>query len=161
MPWSCSCQRAAAVSARSARNSRVAGASPVELVGEPGGGVEQLAVDVELALVPGAVADPHRGSCPRQPAEVGQLALGQVALAADAEHDLQVVAPPQLGRRRRRHEVEELVGLVGAGGHPQRLQREAGVADPRVAVVPVARAARRLGQRGGRRGARSRRSGSR
>ena len=54
--------------------------------------VEQLAVDVELALAPRAVADPHRRAV--APArQVGQLPLGEVVLAADAEHDLQVVAP--------------------------------------------------------------------
>ena len=47
---------------------------------------------------------------------------------------------------------EEAVGLVGAGGDPQGLQREAGVADPGVAVVPVAATAHRLGQRRGRGG---------
>ena len=50
---------------------------------------EQLSVDVELPLAPGTVADPHRGGLP--PArQVRQLPLGQVVLAADAEHDLQV-----------------------------------------------------------------------
>ena len=47
------------------------------------------------------------------------------------------------------HVVEELVGLVGAGRHPQRLDGERRVPDPRVAVVPVAGAADHLGQRGG------------
>ena len=75
------------MSARSARNRRVIGAEHVDLVGQPVGGVEQLAVDVELALVPRAVADAHR--CAVAPAgQVRELALGQVVLAADAEHDL-------------------------------------------------------------------------
>ena len=34
------------------------------------------------------------------PGQVRQLPLGQVSLAADPEHDLQVRAPPQLGGRR-------------------------------------------------------------
>ena len=108
IPWSCSCQRAAAVSARSARNWRVVGAEAVELVREAVRGVEQLAVDVELALVPRAVADAHRRAV-APPGEVRQLALGEVALAADAEHDLQVGAAPHQRRGRARHEVEELV----------------------------------------------------
>ena len=113
---------------------------------------EQLSVDVELALAPGVVADPHRGGL--APArQVGQLPLGQVPLAADAEHDLQVAGLLDGAGRGGGHVVEELVGLVGAGRHPQRLDGERGVSDPRVAVVPVAGAADDLGQRGGRRGA--------
>ena len=58
--------------------------------------VQQLAVHVELGLVPGAVADPHRaGVAPA--AQVRQLTLGEVVLAADPVHDLQrpaLHAPP-------------------------------------------------------------------
>ena len=113
---------------------------------------EQLSVDVELALAPRAVADPHRGGL--APArQVRQLPLGQVPLAADAEHDLQVAGLLEGAGRGGGHVVEELVGLVGAGRHPQRLDGERGVPDPGVAVVPVAGAADDLGQRGGGRGA--------
>ena len=77
-------------------------------VGQPGGRVEQLAVDVELALVPRTVADPHGTAVPPS-GEMRQLALGQVVLAADAEHDLQVAASLDLRRRRGGHEVEERV----------------------------------------------------
>src|SRR5256885_3471698 len=46
--------------------------------------VEQLAVDIELGLAPGAVAHAYRrGVAP--PAQVRQLALGEVVLAADPE----------------------------------------------------------------------------
>ena len=70
-----------------------------QLVGEPQCGAEQLAVDVDLALVPGAVADPHRPAV--APAlEVRQLALGEVVLAADAEHDLQPARPARPRTRR-------------------------------------------------------------
>ncbi len=49
-------------------------------------------------------------------------------------------------------EVEEVVGLPVEAERVEAPQHERGVADPRVAVVPVALAARRLGQRrGGRR----------
>ena len=53
--------------------------------------------------------------------------------------------------------AKKSLGLVRAGGHPQRLHGEAGVAHPGVAVVPVALAADALGQRRGRRRRRSRR----
>ena len=112
--------------------------------------VEQLAVDVELGLAPGAVADADRGRV-APAAQVGQLALGEVVLAADPVHDLQrALARPSAGRAG--HERDEVLGLVRAGADVQRLERQAGVADPGVAVVPVALAADRLGQRGGRRG---------
>jgi len=52
----------------------------------------------------------------------------------------------ELREGRVRQEGEEPSGLVGAGGDPERLEREAGVADPGIAVVPVPLAAHRLGQ---------------
>ncbi len=80
-------------------------------------GVEQLAVDVGLVLVPGAVAHPYR-SAAAPAVQVRQLALDQVVLAADAVHDLQAVL---LARRTCGPEdpIEEAVGLVRAGGHPR------------------------------------------
>ncbi len=169
IPWSFSCQRWAAVSASWTRKRLVAGArsggaphlsgaasgptrreAVEEVVGEAVDGAEQFAVDVELALAPGAVADPNRGGV--SPArQVGQLPLGQVPFAADAEHDLQVAAPVERAGRRGGHVLEELVGLVRAGRDPQGLDGEGGVPDPGVAVVPVSGAAHRLRQRGGRR----------
>ena len=110
-------------------------AEPLELLGESVHRVEQLAVDVDLALVPGAVADAH-GRAVAPTAQVRQLALGEVAFATDAEHDLQVVAASYLCRGRVGEVVEELVGFVGAGGDPQRLQREATRRGPRRSGSP-------------------------
>ena len=118
----------------------------LEVLGQLPGSVEQLAVHVELALAPRPVADAH-GSAVTPAGEVRKVPLGEVTLTADAEHDRQVDALVHRGRSSSRHEVEELVGFVGAGGDPQRLDREAGIADPGVAVVPVALAARGLRQR--------------
>ena len=72
-------------------------------------------------------------------------------LAADPVHDLQrALAGPAAGGAG--HEGDELLGLVRAGADVERLDRQARVADPGVAVVPVALAADGLGQRrGGRR----------
>ena len=113
-------------------------------------GGEQFAVDVELALVPGAVADSNGGRV--SPAlQVGQLPLGQIMFATDAEHDLEVPAPVERAGGGRGHVVEELIGFVGAGRHPERLDREGSVAHPGVAVVPIAGTALHLRQRGGRR----------
>ena len=77
--------------------------------------------------------------------ELVAVRLGQVAPAVDAVHDLQraVVVRLEVG-----DELHELVGLPVEVEVVQRLQRERRVAHPRVAVVPVALAARRLGQRG-------------
>src|SRR5205085_4871736 len=108
------------------------------------------AVDVELRLVPRAVADADRARV-APAAQVRERALGQVVLAADAVHDLQR-SVARAAARRARHERDELLGLVGAGADVQRLEGEARVADPRVAVVPVALAADAVRQRGGRRG---------
>jgi hypothetical protein len=64
-----------------------------QLVGQPLRGTEQLTVYVKLALGPRPVADPHRTASP--PAgQVRQLPFGKVVLAADPEHDLQVLALP-------------------------------------------------------------------
>ena len=151
MPWSFSRQRRAAVSAAAAQEPAGGRVDLAELLDQTLGRAEQLAVDVQLPLVPGAVADPYRAAA--APAvQVGQHPLGEVAFAADAEHDLQVGPLVKLRGGRAGQEVEELVGLVGAGGHPQGLHGEAGVPHPGVAVVPVALAADRLRQRGGRRG---------
>ena len=72
--------------------------------------VEQLAVDVELGLAPGAVADPH-GARVAPAAQVRELALGEVVLAADAVHDLQRAVPPAAAGRAG-HERDEVLGLV-------------------------------------------------
>ena len=109
--------------------------------------VEHRAEDVVLALVEGAVADPHRSRA-RVAGEVVAGRLGQVAAAVDPVHDLQ---RPVLGRLDVGDELHELVGLPVEVEPVQRLQREGRVAHPGVAVVPVALAARRLRQRGGER----------
>ena len=113
-------------------------------------GAEQFAVDVQLALLPGIVADPNGGRL--SPAlQLRQFPLGQVPFAADAKHDLQVVAPVERAGRGGGHVVKELIGFVRAGRHPKGLDRKGSVPDPGVAVVPVSGAAHRLWQRRGRR----------
>ena len=72
--------------------------TPLDHVGQTGGGVEQLAIDVELALVPCAVADPD-GLAASPAGQMRELPLGEVVLATDAEHDLEVAAPFDLRRR--------------------------------------------------------------
>ena len=107
--------------------------------------VEHRAVDIVLALVEGAVADPHRPGAVVA-GEVVAGGLGQVAPAVDAVHDLQpaVVHGLELG-----HELHELVGLPVQVQVVEGLEGEGRVPHPGVAVVPVALAVGRLRQRGG------------
>ena len=102
-----------------------------------------LAVHVELELLGRRVADPDR---PRAlvARQVRQLELDQAPLAADAVHDLDrggIAGPDAQQVVAVRHR------LVRVAGVEQRLQREHRVAQPGVAVVPVAHAADLLRQR--------------
>jgi len=92
----------------------------VELVLEPLGRAHQLAVDVELALVPRAVTNANRPTA-APPVQVGQHALGEAVLATDAEHDRELRAPPHPPERGRCQEEEELLRLVRAGRDPERV----------------------------------------
>ncbi len=110
--------------------------------------VEVGAPHVVLVLVVGGVADPHR---PRalvagQPVE---RALVELGLAPDPVHDLELAL---LGLGHVGDEVEEVVRLPVEAEGVEAPEHEGGVADPGVAVVPVALPAGRLGQRGGGRG---------
>ena len=115
--------------------------------------VEHRAVHVVLALVERAVAGAD-GAGAGVAGQVVAGRLGEVPAAVDAVHDLEaaVVDRFELG-----DELDELVGLPVEVEPVERLEREGRVAHPRVAVVPVALPARRLGQRrreGGDRGPR-------
>src|SRR5713226_7825789 len=74
-----------------------------------------------------------------------ERALWQLALTADAIHDLKVL----LAGRDIGYEIEEVVGLASEAQRVKAPQHEGAVADPCVAIVPVALAADRLRQRGG------------
>src|SRR5260370_27697447 len=73
--------------------------------------------------------------------------LGELVLAPDAVHDRQVL----LAGRDVGDEVEEVVRLARETQGVEAPEHEGAVANPGVAIVPVALAADRLGQRGGRR----------
>ena len=109
------------------------------------GGVNQLAVHVQLQLRGGGVADPDR----QRAVEAGQpveLALVQPPLAGDAVHDLEVGG---IARDRAQQPAAPLERLIEVAAGEHRAQRQRGVAQPAEAVVPVAPAADALGQRGG------------
>ena len=129
---------------------QIAEALPVEMKR-----VQQLAVHVELRLVPGAVADAHRARV-APAAQVRQLALGEVVLPADPVHDLEGAALHATAGAAG-HERDEVLRLVGARADVEGLEGEARVPDPRKAVVPVALASLVLGQ--GCRGRRDHRAG--
>ena len=125
----------------------------VVVVGEPGLAgavqpVEELAVDVELELAGGLVADPDRPG-PLVPVEPAQLGLGEAAAPGEGVHDLQVLGVAGDGSQQ---PVPPGLGLGGVPAAGEGLQGECGVAQPAVAVVPVPRAADLFRQRGGGRG---------
>jgi hypothetical protein len=101
-----------------------------------------------LHLIEGSVADAHRPGIgiPRQ---VAQFVLDEAALPADAVHHLKRARFAVVGAADFGDEGEEVVGLVIQPQRVQAPQRERGVPDPRIAVVPVAFALRGFRQRGG------------
>src|SRR5205823_5059032 len=111
-------------------------------------GIEELPVDVELALIPGPVADTHRPAGPPS-RQVVERAFREIALATDPKHNLKINTSPDLGSYCPSHPGEEPVGLVRTGSDPEGIQCKAGITDPGVAVVPVALSPDGLGQRGG------------
>ena len=110
--------------------------------------VEHFAVDVELNLAGCRVADAH-GEGVFIAGEPADFPLEELAFALEAVHDLDLVGTAGEG-------AEEPVlprgrfGEVAAIGEGE--EGEGGVAQPAVAVVPVADAADGLGQGGGDRG---------
>ena len=104
--------------------------------------VEQLAVDVELDLVRGGVADQDgpRALVAGQPR---RLVFRQAAPAVEPVHDLH---PLRAAGDRPEDPVPPLAGLLGVAGIEQRGQREGRVAQPAIAVVPVHAAAGLLRQ---------------
>ena len=109
---------------------------------------DQFAIDVELALGMGLVADANRLRA-GEPGQAVDLVFLKPALAVQAVHDLQV-------RRRSRGRAHQPVlpglGLLAIAGGKQGIEAERRVADPAIAIVPVARSPDLLGQGGGRGG---------
>ena len=110
--------------------------------------VERLAPDVQLQLLGRGVADAHRRRA-LVAGQPGQLQLGNPPAAGQPVHDLQVGRVAGDGAQQ---PVPPLAGLGDEPGAGERLQGERGVAQPAVAVVPVAGAADLLRQARRRRG---------
>ena len=104
--------------------------------------VHQLAKDVELRLARGGVADADRRGAliAGQPVK---LPLGQEAAAVDPVDDLHRGG---LACDRAQDPVAPARRLFVEAGVEQRGQREGGVAQPAIAIVPVCRSAWDLGQ---------------
>ena len=106
------------------------------------------AVDVVLALAPGIVADAHRTHAAIA-CEVPGLALVQLALEMDAVDRAEVA----VGAGREVEQIAQVLFHAARRTEPvQRAHDEGGVAQPAVAVVPVAHGARRFRHRGRHRG---------
>src|SRR5215469_15495506 len=111
-------------------------------------GVENFAVDVELCLFHGGIADAYR---PRSfiAGQPWHLPFGESPFAAEPIHDLQLV---RAACDRAEQPVSPCSGLVIKARMHQSEQREGGVTQPAITVIPVASAADLLRQRGRRRG---------
>ena len=109
--------------------------------------VQHRTPDVVLALVVGAVADPHRARIVVA-GQMMQLLLDQRALTADGVHHLQQVAFTVV-RAGHVGDEREVVRLAVQAQRVQTPQRERRVTNPGVAVVPVAFALRGFRQRRG------------
>ncbi len=107
------------------------------------GRVHHLTEHVELELLAGLVADPNRARS-LVAGEPVELDLGETALTADSVHDLEVAGRAGHGSTQ---PVVPRDRLLGVAGHEEGLQGEGRIAQPRVAVVPVAHAADPFGQR--------------
>ncbi len=110
--------------------------------------IEHLSENVQLLLLRRPVPDPY-GTRIAIAAQVRQLLLGQVALAANAVHNLQVFA---VCAGEALQPVREGAHLLGVTKCAERVEREGGIAQPGIAVIPVAHPAQLFGERRGGRG---------
>ena len=102
-------------------------------------GLDHGAPHVMLPLPVRVVADSYR-PCSIVSTDVVQHALLQVRFAVDAVHDLQLlIAFSHVGEK-----IEVVVRFPVEPQRVQRPQREWRIADPAVAIVPVALAIRRF-----------------
>src|SRR5437763_10744432 len=110
--------------------------------------VDNLAIDIELKLPGGRVADADRtrGFESRQPRYVP---FRQPPFAADAVHDLQLIRPPG---NRAYQPVSPRARLFVITGSSECQQRESRIPQPTIAIVPITYATGLFGQRSRRRG---------
>ena len=121
--------------------------------------VDDRSQDVELALARRRALPTRTGRLPRSPerwsSSISVGELGPVDRVEDLEGASPVVSAPSAARSGLEHVAEEGQEVVGLGVESegvQRPEREGRVADPGVAIVPVATAPEVFGQRRRRRG---------
>ena len=131
-------------SPRATTRRRRARARPAALVER----VEDLAVDVQLELLRRGVADPHR----RRVLVAGEPATSNSVSRRSPATPYMICSSLRARRPRRGAASGATRAPRRCSPRHQRVERERRVAQPAVAVVPVADAADPLGQRRGRRG---------
>ena len=113
--------------------------------------IHQFAVDVELKVAGGGVADAD-GAGAAVAVQMSEDLLGQVVPSVDTVHHVERAFVVLLLVGAGLHEVGEGAGFGGIAEAHEGVHGEGGIANPGVAVVPVAHAADFLGQAGGRSG---------
>ena len=151
MPWSGSCQRRRTASTMFSRHPPLVVADRAAGVGDGRDQVGDRAEDVELELVVGEVADPDRPGA-GVPGQGVDDRLGAQLVAVDGVERVQPLRVPAGALDAAVHPAQQRLGLLDGAEVDQRAGGHRRVAQPAVAVVPVADAAQLLGQRGGRRG---------
>ena len=109
--------------------------------------IQQLAVNVQLQLVIGPVANPHRAGA-FVAIQMPQGFLGQLMAAVNAVHNLQGAVRIQLAGPFL-DPVHKLGRLLGKANPQQGVQSKGGVPDPGIAVVPIPHPAQILRQAAG------------
>src|SRR5262245_9906923 len=107
-------------------------------------GIEELPENIQLELAIGTVADSH-GPGATIAVQVIEGLLREIVPAVDAVNDLQCGAGINLSGTRLQPS-HEFVGFLRESDPEQPVQREGGVADPGVAIVPISAPAEQLWQ---------------
>src|SRR5207244_12385444 len=108
--------------------------------------VHQLAVDVELELLVGCVADAHRTRAAIT-LQVVEGLLGEVVPAVDTIHELQGAGTISRGLLPAiLQPVPKPRGFLAEADADKTVDRESGIANPCVTIIPIALATDFLGQ---------------
>ncbi len=107
-------------------------------------GGEHLAIDFELELLCGLVADPH-GTRLAIAFQVAEFVLLKIGLSVDAVHDLESPVLLEFGRRDVLYPMEQLHRGLSVSEARQCLARQRGDPNPRLAMSPSFARPDRLG----------------
>ena len=110
----------------------------------PGGvrRLDQFAVDVELQLLHGSVANPDRLRSAIA-LQVVEHIFGEAVVSVDRVHDLEALG---MAIVRHSHPAQKAIDLIRKSHLVQRVDEVGGVADPGESVIPIQRSAQALGQ---------------